>query len=197
MKNINDLMNKITSNIDVSESYKQELVDKKERLTGINEELRQSIVMLEDIVHKIKVKKIFTNIVLFLIIAGIYTTLYLFTNYLDDDVIKVVGIILSLDLLIQLCGLFGKMIGNSTAKSYNYMDYYSLYQQYNILKMEIKKNNSKIGEIELNIDKEEIEISKLEEMVDSIDELLNKDTSTKARGTKKTLSSDEKYASIL
>ena len=198
MKNINDLMNKIASSIENSEDSKIALSEEKKNIIEKNEELKKSTSVLEDAINEVKNRKIKINITVFIIIGLIYALLLIFTNILEPTAIKVISLILALDIMVQMSSLINKTISNSVAKEYNYIDFYSLYQQYNMLKRDVKSNNIKISEIEIRIDEENSEISRLVNIKDNIDIILNDDNSKETLGSSLIHNSlEKKYSSIL
>ena len=187
MKNINDLMSRIQNNISTHEENKELLNKKKEAIKEEIENQKETSYILEGAIKSVNRKKIKLSIIALIIVSVIYGLLVYNNILLNNETLYILGLILSLDLYIQLTHAINRHISNIVANSYNYVDFYSLYQQYNIVKRDIKNSNNKIVEIELSLDKEDKEIEKLEEIANSVDTLMHEDATytSQAVGTKK------------
>ena len=198
MKNINDLMNKIINSIENFEDLKISLADEKKSIMDKNEELNNQIDVLENAINDVKRKKIIYDVIILVIMIMIYTSFIIFTNLLQTDALKIVTLILTIDMVVNITRVINKKISDHVAKDYNYIDFYSLYQQYNTLKREIKANNLKISDIEVEIDKDNNEISRLYSIKDNIDVILSEDNSSDIIGSTMIHNSlEKKYTSIL
>ena len=198
MKNINDLMNKIANNIEDYENAKKELLDEKKNILEKNDELKDSLSVLENAINKVKYKKIRVDVIICIIVELIYFSIIFFTNLLDTDALKIVTFVLTIDIVVQISRILNKGISNKVAKDYNYVDFYSLYQQYNTIKREIKTNCTEVIEIEEKIGLKENEISRLINVKDNIDIILNDNNENEIFGSKTMHNSlEKKYSSIL